>query len=145
MVCSGCSKENPGGSRFCLQCGAALGSLCASCGAELPIGARFCNQCGSTVAGAEKVTEEERPLRDAPARGASARAEVEQLLEGSVAYIAETGTRAWIPFLHEARAELERACGDAAAAERELREAQRLHATLGATGHAERIARELGG
>jgi hypothetical protein len=47
--------------------------------------------------------------------------------------------------VHEARAELERACGDAPAAERELREAQRLHAAMGATGHAERIARELGG
>jgi hypothetical protein len=81
----------------------------------------------------------------ARARGASARAEVEQLLEESAAYIEETGARAWIPLLHEARAELERACGDATAAERELREAQRLHAGMGATGHAERIARELGG
>ena len=49
----------------------------------------------------------------------------------------------WFPLLHEARAELERACGDAAAAERELREAQRLYAEMGATGHAERLAREL--
>jgi hypothetical protein len=47
--------------------------------------------------------------------------------------------------LHEARAELERACGDAAAAERELHQAQRLYAEMGATGHAERLARELGG
>jgi tetratricopeptide (TPR) repeat protein len=80
----------------------------------------------------------------ARARGKSARAEVEQLLAESVAYIEETGTRAWIPLLHEARAELERACGDAAAEERELREAQRLHAAMGASGHAERLARELG-
>ena len=81
----------------------------------------------------------------ARARGASARAEVEQLLEESVAYIGETGARAWVPLIHEARAELESACGDAAAAERELREAQRLYAEMGATGHAERLARELGG
>jgi class 3 adenylate cyclase len=80
----------------------------------------------------------------ARARGATARAEVEQLLEESVSYIEETGARAWVPLLHEARAELERACGDAAAAERELREAQRLYAEMGATGHAERLARELG-
>jgi len=46
--------------------------------------------------------------------------------------------------LHEARAELERACGDAAAAERELHQAQRLYAEMGATGHTERLARELG-
>jgi adenylate cyclase len=79
----------------------------------------------------------------ARARGATARAEVEQLLEESVAYLEETGAKAWVPLLHEARAELERACGDAAAAERELREAQRLYAEMGATGHAERLAREL--
>jgi hypothetical protein len=80
----------------------------------------------------------------ARARGASARAEVEQLLEESVAYIEETGARAWIPLLHETRAELEQACGDTAAAKRELHEAQRLYAEMGATGHAERLARELG-
>jgi adenylate cyclase len=80
----------------------------------------------------------------ARARGATARAEVERLLEESVAYIEETGARALVPMQHEARAELERACGDAAAAERELREAQRLYAEMGATGHAERLARELG-
>lgn len=79
----------------------------------------------------------------ARARGASARAEVEQLLEESAAYIEETGTRAWAPLLHEARAELERACGDAAAAESALREALRLYAEMGASGHAERLAREL--
>jgi hypothetical protein len=79
----------------------------------------------------------------ARARGGTARAEVEQLLEESVAYLEETGARAWVPLLHEARAELERACGDAAAAERELREAQRLYAEMGATGHAERLARDL--
>jgi adenylate cyclase len=81
----------------------------------------------------------------ARARGATARAEVEQLLEQSLAYIEETGARAWVPLLHETRAELERACGDAAAAERELGEAQRLYAEMGATGHAERLTRELGG
>jgi hypothetical protein len=70
---------------------------------------------------------------------------VEQLLDESVAYIEESGTRAWVPFLHETRAELERACGDTAAATSELREAQRLYAEMGATGHAERLARDLGG
>jgi hypothetical protein len=79
----------------------------------------------------------------ARARGATARAEVEQLLEESIAYVEESGARAWSPLIHEARAELERACGDSAAAARELREAQRLYAGMGATGHAERLAREL--
>jgi class 3 adenylate cyclase len=79
----------------------------------------------------------------ARARGAKARAEVEQLLEEAAADLEATGARALVPMLHEARAELERACGAAAAAERELREAQRLYAGMGATGHAERLAREL--
>jgi hypothetical protein len=80
----------------------------------------------------------------ARARGASARAEVEQLLAESVAYIEDTGARALVPMQHEARAELERACGDTAAAKRELHEAHRLYAEMGATGQAERLARELG-
>src|SRR5512145_1436132 len=52
MACPACRAENPTGSRFCLQCGAALGARCADCGAELPVGARFCNRCGATIAAA---------------------------------------------------------------------------------------------
>jgi hypothetical protein len=50
MACPACRAENPDGSRFCLQCGAAQRSRCGACGAELPGGARFCNQCGATLA-----------------------------------------------------------------------------------------------
>jgi hypothetical protein len=78
----------------------------------------------------------------ASSRARQPRARVEQLLEESVVYIEETGAKALVPVLDEARAELERAGGDSAAAGRELREARRLYAEMGATGHAERLARE---
>ncbi len=48
------------------------------------------------------------------------------------------------PQVCEQRAELARLRGDEAAGTRELREAHRLFTEIGATGHAERIAKELG-
>ena len=48
------------------------------------------------------------------------------------------------PSLHEERAELARRSGDAPTRDRELREAHRLYTEMGATGHAERLAKELG-
>ena len=47
--CSSCGTANPPGSRFCNQCGAALG--CPSCGANNPPGSRFCNRCGASLRG----------------------------------------------------------------------------------------------
>ncbi len=46
--------------------------------------------------------------------------------------------------LDELRAELAHARGDAAGRERHLREAHRLYTEMGAAGHAERMAKELG-
>ncbi len=43
------------------------------------------------------------------------------------------------------RSERAHARGDAASRERHLREAHRLYTEMGATGHAERLARELEG
>ena len=62
-------------------------------------------------------------------------------IEGS-ALIRQKGARAWAPFVCEERARLAQCLGDAAA-ERHLREAHRLFTEMGATGHAERLAREL--
>jgi class 3 adenylate cyclase len=49
MRCPHCQTENPGGARFCMNCGAALVPRCANCSAELPVGARFCMNCGQPV------------------------------------------------------------------------------------------------
>ena len=54
-----------------------------------------------------------------------------------------TGAGAHIPSVPLARAELAGVLGDEATCERELREAHRLYSEMGATGHAERVAREL--
>ena len=51
MQCPQCQHQNPGGSKFCLECGQAFGSRCAQCGAELPARAKFCNECGTQITG----------------------------------------------------------------------------------------------
>jgi len=55
MQCASCRAENPAGSRFCDQCGAALPTRCDACGAAVRPGARFCNVCGARV-GAEAAS-----------------------------------------------------------------------------------------
>jgi membrane protease subunit (stomatin/prohibitin family) len=54
-ACANCATPNPGGAKFCLNCGQPIvvaGPVhCMSCGTELPTGARFCASCG-TPAGA---------------------------------------------------------------------------------------------
>jgi tetratricopeptide (TPR) repeat protein len=76
--------------------------------------------------------------------GAKARRGIEEALVGALALIEETEARSYTPFVHEERAELARLLGDDVTRERELREAHRLYTEMGATGHAERRARELG-
>jgi hypothetical protein len=44
VVCANCNHTNSPGSRFCNQCGSALG--CPNCGKENPPSSKFCNQCG---------------------------------------------------------------------------------------------------
>ena len=72
-----------------------------------------------------------------------ARGLVEESLARAQSLIEETGARAYAPFVAEESARLTALVGDARAAELALREAQRLFVDCGATGHAERLAREL--
>ena len=72
-----------------------------------------------------------------------ARDDVEAALVKAAELLHEGGIRIHEPKLHEVRADLARREGDPAAAERELREAHRLFTEMGATGHAERVARKL--
>lgn len=56
MKCGTCSSENPADSRFCIHCGARLGSAaCGACGSALPPGAELCPGCGFPPAGAESL------------------------------------------------------------------------------------------
>jgi class 3 adenylate cyclase/tetratricopeptide (TPR) repeat protein len=75
-------------------------------------------------------------------RGDAAQA-IEQALKRAADRIEETAARAKLPWLHMERAEAARLTGGEAARERELREAHRLFTEMGATGHAERVGREL--
>jgi class 3 adenylate cyclase/tetratricopeptide (TPR) repeat protein len=50
MRCSKCGSENPGGKKFCGDCGAALANLCPKCGADNPADKRFCGECGTALA-----------------------------------------------------------------------------------------------
>jgi hypothetical protein len=84
-----------------------------------------------------------RALVVAQAEGAGARAEIERDLARARELIEETGARVREPVLHERRGELACLGGDPAARERELREAVRLYAEMGATWHAERVEGEL--
>jgi class 3 adenylate cyclase/tetratricopeptide (TPR) repeat protein len=78
------------------------------------------------------------------AEGGREREAIEAALARVEALVAETEARAHLPFVVEVRAALSRALGDEAEAARQLREAHRLFVEMGATGHAERLARELG-
>jgi tetratricopeptide (TPR) repeat protein len=75
--------------------------------------------------------------------GAAAAAEVEAALHDAEAVVERTEARAFAPLIHVERAELARLLGDEAAYQRELREAHRLFTEMGATPHAERVAKEL--
>jgi class 3 adenylate cyclase/tetratricopeptide (TPR) repeat protein len=49
MKCPKCQFENPQGSVFCGDCGAALEVSCPSCGSIPPPGFKFCNKCGQDL------------------------------------------------------------------------------------------------
>jgi tetratricopeptide (TPR) repeat protein len=75
---------------------------------------------------------------------ANLRGDIESTLESAMSLVDETGAESHRARIHEARAELGRLVGDEEARQRGLREAHRLYTEMGATGHAERVARELG-
>ncbi len=75
--------------------------------------------------------------------GADGYETIESLLRNLDDCIEATEARVYEPFLYRVRAELAQLLGDEATHERELREAHRLFTEMGATGHAERVAREL--
>jgi adenylate cyclase len=76
--------------------------------------------------------------------GATASGDIQSALRQAQALVEETGGRSREPFIHVERANLARLTGDEATRERELREAHRLFTEMGASGHAERVAKELG-
>jgi tetratricopeptide (TPR) repeat protein len=72
------------------------------------------------------------------------RAEIESALERAEHLVESIEGRALSPRILEMRGRLAAALGDAPASERALRQALELYRAIGATGHAERLARGLG-
>jgi class 3 adenylate cyclase/tetratricopeptide (TPR) repeat protein len=70
--------------------------------------------------------------------------EVEEAVERAKALCHETGMRVHLPSLLEIRAAMAERRGNPQEAGRRLRDAHRLYTEMGATGHARRLAQELG-
>jgi class 3 adenylate cyclase/tetratricopeptide (TPR) repeat protein len=96
-------------------------------------GARFSELEGNLVLA--------RVLMDAD--GAAAEAAATEALDGARDCVEEFGARAWAPVVLVERARLAQLLRDDDARRAHLREAHRLYTEMGATGHAERLAREL--
>jgi tetratricopeptide (TPR) repeat protein len=75
--------------------------------------------------------------------GLEAAEEIESALTEAERLVSSIGMGGHRPFIHVERAELARMRGDAAARERELREALRLYTEMGATRRVEQLTREL--
>ena len=75
--------------------------------------------------------------------GVGAREAIDSALAEASSLVGETGAKRYAPFINLERAELARRVGDDATRQRELSEAHRLFAEMGATARAERVAREL--
>jgi tetratricopeptide (TPR) repeat protein len=76
-------------------------------------------------------------------QGTKEREAIQTALAEAEALVKRTGMRSWQPFLHLESAQLAGLTGDDAGRRRELREAQRLFAEMGATAQVERLSREL--
>jgi class 3 adenylate cyclase/tetratricopeptide (TPR) repeat protein len=79
-----------------------------------------------------------------PTNGVVPRAEIESALARAEELVESIAARSLSPRILEHRGRLAAACGDAPAASQALREALDLYRAIGASGHAERLARELG-
>jgi tetratricopeptide (TPR) repeat protein len=79
-----------------------------------------------------------------PTDGIVPRAEIESALARAEDLVESIAARSLSPRILEQRARLAATLGDASAARRALEEALDLYRAVGATGHAERLAREVG-
>jgi hypothetical protein len=49
LCCPKCRTENPGGAKFCSNCGGSLLRTCPRCGTAAEPTAKFCTNCGQTL------------------------------------------------------------------------------------------------
>ncbi len=118
-----------------------------------------CGKPGQALAAAEEAVDTARrrgtPVLECDAHrvlarvllhteGRSSEWRIQAALESALELAERTGARSREPFIRDEYAELAGLLGDDATRERELREAHRLYTEMGATGHAQRLAAELG-
>src|SRR5580692_8099314 len=71
-TCPNCSRDIPGDSKFCPQCGTPQASVCAACGHANPAGSRFCTQCGTKLDAAPGAAAPSPAPAEPPPRAANA-------------------------------------------------------------------------
>lgn len=49
ITCPACKAVNQKGQKFCMSCGAKLGSECPHCHSPIPFGVKFCPNCGQST------------------------------------------------------------------------------------------------
>ena len=76
--------------------------------------------------------------------GIEAADRIEKALSDAWRISEELGSKLLLPHVHLERSQLARLRGDGATKQRELRSAHQLFVETGATGHAQRLAEELG-
>ncbi len=124
-------------------------SFLAETYADLGDHGRARETAAKAVTAARATGQTEIPAQIALARvlrcadGLAAEQAIRSALDRAAERIEESGARVYQPEIHDERAALARLRGDEATREHELREAHRLFTEMGATGHAERVAREL--
>jgi len=65
VICPSCNAQQPGGRKFCTECGGSLAVLCPNCATPAEPGAKFCGECGHSLASAgEQPTTTPGPASD---------------------------------------------------------------------------------
>src|SRR5262249_57683353 len=113
-------------------------------------GARaFSEEAGALAGGTKRLGAADaflaraRVLLGAP--DASDAAEIQSMLDAAESVARHCAAGIYEPLIHEERGRLARRVGRAEEAEREFREARRLYAERGASGHGPRVAAPAGG
>ncbi len=143
MNCPACYFDNPTGMSFCGKCAAPLARACVACGFESPPDFAFCGKCGaplgvsgvgSRVSGKTQPRVDTRPPTPDPL-SYTPKHLADKILQSKSALEGEG--REEVARLHALRGEPEEAV-------KQQRTALALYEKLGASGHAERLAREMG-
>ncbi len=146
MTCPGCQAALPDDAAFCGHCGRALQSerTCPRCGRPNAAEMHFCLGCGSPLA-ASGATRQPDPRTYTPKHLAERILTSRAALEGERKQVTVlfADVKGSMDLAEQLDPEAWHGIMDEEGRERALREAHRLFTEIGATGHAERLAREI--